>query len=348
MGQTFVDFRRWIKKGLGFFICMFVFCYFVVAQGAAFSWDFSDCEIKDILFAVSIDTGISIVPDDTVSGKGDFKFAGGDFNLAFESFLKRNRLFVKRDGVVWTVSRILVSKENDSFSVEAYDLLPVQIIEKLSKVMDKVVTFETLPVQRISVCFRNVSEDVLMECFAKRFGVYDVMQEEAGYHFVKKNDVQNANRLQSDLFSEMVKIEVLKDSCDENHGYGTIFVDVEDARLSVVLNELFDQIFSEKKSFCFLSDADCKIQRSVFIGSDFEDTLHILCAQCGFDFVQENGVYYFFSNSSIREELVSGKRIWCKITLRFTKSQDFLTFVLSELAKLKQLCFQMNILFYAL
>ena len=88
MRLTFVKFLRRSKKGLGLFMFVLVFCHFAVAQGAVLSWDFSDCEIKDILFAVSVDTGISIVPDDTVSGKGDLKFAGGDFNLAFEAFLK--------------------------------------------------------------------------------------------------------------------------------------------------------------------------------------------------------------------------------------------------------------------
>ena len=108
-----------MKKGLVILTGVFCFCYFVVAQGAAFSWDFEDCEIKDILFAVSMDTGISIVPDDTVSGKGDLKFAGGDFDRAFEAFLKTNRLFVKRDSNVWTVSRIQVSVEDGMFSLEA-------------------------------------------------------------------------------------------------------------------------------------------------------------------------------------------------------------------------------------
>ena len=100
-----------IKRGLMILEVALVFCHFAVAQGAVYSWDFSDCEIKDILFAVSMDAGISIVPDDTVSGKGDLKFAGGDFDLAFEAFLRTNRLFVKRDGGVWTVSRLCVSVE---------------------------------------------------------------------------------------------------------------------------------------------------------------------------------------------------------------------------------------------
>ena len=301
-----------------------------------YSWDFTDCEIKDILFAVSVDTGISIVPDDTVSGKGDLKFAGGSFDLAFEAFLKANRLFVERKDGVWTVSRCHVSVENGCYFFEAYDLLPVQIVEKLSCVMDRVVTYETLPAQRISVCFRGVSEVVLMECLARRFGVYSVEKDAAGYHFVKNNLAQKGGGFAEQRpgnFSEMVKIEMLED--------GVISVDVEDCLFSVVVDTLFSDslIFvddsSYKNYFCMLSDADCKIQRSVFAGLNFDDTLRILCAQCGYDFVLENGIYYIFNNAQSKAELVSGKRSWRKFTLRFIKSQDFLTFIFKRVGKLE-------------
>ena len=336
MRQSFVSFWNRIKKGLMMTCVALVVCHFAVAQTTGYSWDFSDCEIKDILFAVSVDTGISIVPDDTVSGKGDLKFAGGDFDLAFEAFLKANRLFVRKEGNVWTVSRICVSVENGCFSLEAYDLLPVQIVEKLSEVMNGVVTFDSLPAQRISVHFKGLSENVLLESLAKRFGSYSLEQNASGYHFVKKNEVRR-----NEGFSGMVRIECIGD--------GAFSVDVEDCRFSVVLNQLFSVVEhinpSEigdllqntpfKKSFCLLSDADIKIQRSVFIGLDFEDTLSLLCAQCGFDFVAENGIYYIFSNPETRVELVNGKRRWRKYTLQFTKSQDFFSFISKRVGKLE-------------
>ncbi len=314
--RRFVAILRRMKKGLGILVVMQIFCHFAVAQGAAYCWDFADCEIKDILFAVSVDTGISIVPDDTVSGKGELKFAGGDFDRAFEAFLKSNRLFVEKDSEVWTVSRIRVFEQEGLYTLEAYDLLPVQIMEKLSVVMDKVLTYETLPTQRISVCFKGVGEALLMDCLAKRFGVYDVQSEDSGYHFVKRA-MQRA-----EAFSGMAKIEMLED--------GAVFVDVEDCSFSAVMNSLF-----KGKSFCLLSDADCRIQRSVFVGSDFNDALGLLCAQCGFDFIVEKGIYYIFASPEVRSELVSGKRSWRKFTLCFTKSQDFLTFVYKRVGKLE-------------
>lgn len=319
--------KRQIKRGLMILEVALVFCHFAVAQGAVYSWDFSDCEIKDILFAVSVDTGISIVPDDTVSGKGDLKFAGGDFDLAFEAFLKTNRLFVERKGGVWTVSRCRVAFENGRYSLEAYDLLPVQIVEKLSMVMDKAVTYESLPAQRISVCFRGVDEALLMDCLAKRFGIYSVEKDEALYHFVKNNNVQTDAGYygrRAEKFSGMMNIEMLEDGC--------FSVDVEECMFSVVMDTL---MHSAGKDFCLLSDSGCRLQRSVFVGSNFEETLEILCAQCGFDFIVENGIYYIFENSQARNELVSGKRDWRKFTLSFTKSQDFLTFIFKRVGKLE-------------
>ena len=340
MRRAFVDFSGWMKKGLMVLEVALFFCHFAVAQGAVYSWDFSDCEIKDILFAVSVDTGISIVPDDTVSGKGDLKFAGGDFDLAFEAFLKTNRLFVERNGSVWTVSRCHVAVENGCFSLEAYDLLPVQIVEKLSLVMDKVVTYESLPAQRISVCFRGVDETLLMDCLAKRFGLYGVERDAVGYHFVRNSNVRVSQDLarRAGNFSGMANVEVLEN--------GSVFVDVENCSFSVVLEKMFD-LFSvvddvnsplkSLKNFCLLSDAEYKIQRSVFCGKDFEDALEILCAQCGFAYVTENGIFYIFASADARSQLVSGKRSWRKFTLRFTKSQDFLTFVYKRLGKLEAL-----------
>ena len=319
--------KRQIKRGLMILEVALVFCHFAVAQGAVYSWDFSDCEIKDILFAVSVDTGISIVPDDTVSGKGDLKFAGGDFDLAFEAFLKTNRLFVERKGGVWTVSRCRVAFEDGRYFLEAYDLLPVQIVEKLSMVMDKAVTYESLPAQRISVCFRGVDEDLLMDCLAKRFGIYSVEKDEALYHFVKNNNVQTDAGYygrRAEKFSGMMNIEMLEDGC--------FSVDVEECMFSVVMDTL---MHSAGKDFCLLSDSGCRLQRSVFVGSNFEETLEILCAQCGFDFIVENGIYYIFENSQARNELVSGKRDWRKFTLCFTKSQDFLTFIFKRVGKLE-------------
>lgn len=334
MRRTIFALGKRIKRILIFLALNVAFFYFAVAEETIFSWDFSDCEIKDILFAVSVDTGISIVPDDTVSGKGDLKFAGSDFDLAFDAFLKSNRLFVRKENSVWTVSRIRMESESGVYTLEAFDLSPVQIVEKLSEVMDCVVTFDTLPSGRISVHFKELDAVALMESLAKRFGGFEARRDEAGFHFAKKNEV-----LKTAYASGSVKIELLRE--------GGFFVDVTDCKFSTVLERLFledssifvnhvnHSNFSNSKSFCLLNDAEGKIQRSVFVGLDFKDTLTKLCAQCGYDFTVEDGIYYIFASPSSKAELLSGKRAWKKFSLRFTKSQDFLTFIFKRIGKLE-------------
>ena len=116
-----------------------VLCGFVMiplwAQVQKYSWDFSDCEIRDILFAVSLDTGFSIVADDTVKGTGTFKFVGDDFEKAFDSFLATSRLYVSKNDGLWTVSRCRVEVENDLISLDVFDLSPSQILDKISVVV---------------------------------------------------------------------------------------------------------------------------------------------------------------------------------------------------------------------
>ena len=326
MGRTVVFLEK-IKKGLICFMLGSSLCYFAVAQGRTFSWDFSDCELKDILFAVSMDTGISIVPDDTVSGKGDLKFSGSNFDAAFESFLRANRLFVKRESAVWTVSRILVSEEDGLFSLEAYDLSPVQIVEKISEVMDCVVTFETLPALKISVHFKGVSKAVMMDSLAKRFGDYTVALNESGYHFSKKNEP-------SGVYGKGYSYGRVK---VESEADGKIRVDVEDSVFSDVIGRLFElkEPHGRIGSYCLLGNADVKLQRSVFVGSDFTDVLSKLCSQFGYAFILSDDVYYIFSDSSSRDELISGKRLWQKFSLQFTKSQDFFSILSKMFPKLE-------------
>ena len=85
----------------------FIFYVFPFFAKANYTWNFADCQITDILFSLSVDLGFSIVADDTVSGRGDFKFSGSDFELAFDAFLDSCRLYVKKEADVWIVTKIL-------------------------------------------------------------------------------------------------------------------------------------------------------------------------------------------------------------------------------------------------
>ena len=159
------------------------FCFFVLflgilwGQNQKYSWDFSDCDIKDILFAVSLDTGISIVADDTVSGTGSFRFVGNDFEVGFDSFMNSSRLYVNKNDDFWVVSKCKITESENGFSLDAYDLTPFQILEKLSKVLKNPITYDSLPSNVLNIHFKDLSEEKLLEkelCFLKHVHHLDV------------------------------------------------------------------------------------------------------------------------------------------------------------------------------
>ena len=150
-----------MKKFYQFFCLIFLSAN--LAAGNFYSWDFDSCELKDILFMIATDTGISISADDTVTGRGSLKFSGSDFNVAFESFLEENRLFVTKTDSRWVVSRFYLTITDHKYSLDVCDLLPVQIMEKLSLNLNEVINYEQLPAVKLSMHFRNVSKRDLLE-----------------------------------------------------------------------------------------------------------------------------------------------------------------------------------------
>lgn len=315
--------RNHCKRFLITFLVVFCFNSLAVAQKQYYSWDFSDCELKDILYAVSLDTGISIVPDDTVSGKGDFKFAGKDFYAAFDAFLNCSRLYVQKGEKLWTVSRFSLRKENGFYYVGAYDLTSVQIVEKISAAIDKVITFDSLPGQRMSLHFRGVDEITLMDSLCKRFGNYEIVKNEKGFHFIKKNETKKLE------LSDGFNIVDMKDN--------DFLIDVKNCFLSEVLEKLFEleKTIGNEKNFCLLANGDVKIQRAVFREADLTATLKNLCWQSGFSFVQDENIYYFFPDGNAKNSLLNGNKEWIKISLNYIKTQDFLPLIYKRIGKLE-------------
>jgi len=312
-----------IKRLLFLVLAAVCFNSLAVAQKQYYNWDFSDCELKELLFAISLETGISIVPDDTVSGKGDLKFAGKDFEAAFETFLTGNRLYVQKAEKVWTVSKFNSVVENGFYTVDAYDLTPMQIIEKLSGVLDMVITFDVLPGQKMSVHFRNVDEITLIESLCRRFGNYEVLRNGSGVHISKKTDAKKL-----DLVDGFNVVEMCGDAFS---------IDVRNCYFEEVIEKLFELGKQEgiEKKFCLLGNGEVKISRVVYLSAEFNDILEKVCWQTGFSYVQEKDVYYIFLDSNSKENLLSGKRTWKRFSLDYTTPQDFIPIIYKRLGKIE-------------
>ena len=297
-----------------------------VAAGSVYSWDFSDCSIRDILYVVSLDTGISIVCDDTVNGKADFRFTGKDFETAFDSFLKGARLYVLKEDDLWTVSRFRLVEQNGLFSLDVCDLSMEQIVEKLSLLLGHALTYEVLPAGMMNVHFKGLNEFELLQSLCLRLNGYSLEKKDSGFHFAKKSVAVNAGG------SGFGNVDV---HFNED---GTVWVDVRDSRAGDVLEALFglngiidaggmtaDGMTAGGSGFCVLAGSDVKITRSFFVGKNFEDALQKVCAQSGLDVIRSDGVFYVVSNAGAREKLVTGNKNWYKVKLAYTKADKFVS-----------------------
>jgi hypothetical protein len=294
-----------------------VFCLAVFADskknaaGSVYSWDFSDCSIRDILYVVSLDTGISIVSDDTVIGKADFRFTGKDFETAFDSFLNSARLYVSKEDDVWTVSRFRIVEQNGLFCLDVCDLSAEQIVEKLSLFLKVALTYEVLPAGTMSVHFKGLDEFGLLQSVCLRLSGCVLEKTDAGYHIAKRSVTSGAG-------------SVGFGNVDVHSGEGeTICVDVRDSRAGDVLEALFE--LNDDVGFCMLAGSEVKLSRSCFVGKNFVDALERICAQCGLRVVLSDGVFYVVSDSGARDKLVEGNKNWYKVCLEYTKADVFVS-----------------------
>lgn len=310
-----------MKNGLksfcsGFFLVLL--CQSLLVADEYFAWDFENVPVKDILYSVSLDTGISIVADDTVEGTSDLKFAGKNFEDAFECFLLRSRLYSEKKDGLWIVSKFRFVEHEGLISVDAYDMSASQILEKLSLKMESILVFDMLPSQKLSVHFKELSPDDLMESLASRFGNYTAVKFDNGYQFCKKVEMKKL-----DVSGGYVNIE-------KENGYWK--VDVKDSRFSEVIEKIFDV---ENHEFCWLCDNDVLVKRTVFCAESLELLLERICLQNGYECIQNENVFYLLNSSDKKEDFVNGKRNWNKFNLLFSDAKDILPVILTRFGKLE-------------
>lgn len=319
-----------MKRLVGvFFLCvMGLFrnnCLF--ANGNFFSWDFSMCELEEIIYAVSLDTGLSIVADDTVKGKASFKFAGHDFEKAFESFLESERLYAEKKDGIWFVSRFRFIQEDGVYMLDAYDLFPWQIIEKLSQRMETSITFDTLPSNSINIHLKGNSEIEILRKIEKFFYGIELIEENNSVHFRKKT-----SSLRSEDYIEDTCVFLERDD-------GSYYVDVKNVKVNEALEKFFETA-KEKGSeykYCFLVAAEGKIARSSFTARDFDDCLMKLCNQNGLKAINKDGIFYITNDSGIKKKLISEKVDWYKIELNHIKASDFIEVINKRFGKIENI-----------
>ena len=298
--------RRILATVFGFLLCVSWLPVF-----ASESYEFADRDIHEILYALSLYTGLSISADDTVSGKADFRFTGENFDDSFGAFLLQARLYVEKGENRWTVSRVKVQKNNNLFSLDAFDVTPMQLFEKIAIATGFCVTYDALPNVKVSLHTGFCTVDEIVKRITGLCMGFSIEKDgEKSFH------VARVNQSQKELSGGKASVTCLD---------GVWYVDVQNVPLSVAAEKLFEM---GEKQFCYVLSNEQKITRACFKEHEFDEVLHLLCLQAGAESKQQNGVYYLVPSKNKNQFIQNGKT-WQKCSLKFIKP----SFAVSLLSK---------------
>jgi hypothetical protein len=317
-----------------------MFCSSLIAQtggsGPQISFEFIDQKIQDILFSFSAYARISIIADDTVNGAASFQFIGSDFEQAFDSFLYINRLYVEKRPDLWLVTRIFISADNTgALLVDALDVTPTQLLEKLSQKTGGTILRDILPSAKLSLHFKVPSLSDAVELVMKPFPDYTVDSNDS-YIQVKKPSLEQFTP------SPMVNLG----SIDLNESGGIYDVSIENTRLGDILEKLF---LTAKRDYISFIRSDQIIDRIKFSGKSFAETLSMILYQGNGEYSEINNVWYIFpiQQSDILTRLKNDDKAWRRFNIQYSSINDFIPFIQNRFPSIQTIYLSNSSNFYA-
>ena len=298
------------------------------------SFDFVDQQIREILYAFSIYSGISIIGDDTTSGKASFQYNGAGFDQAFDSFLLANRLFAEKDADVWIVSRIKITQDKNKITLDSFDATAAQLFDKLSRKTNVAIIADVLPSALISLHIEATDTAEAAELIIKPFNEYTA--EPAGnYIQIKKNQTApfpavtaNAGRI----------------NINENNGLYE--VSVEQSRIGNVLDQLFQKANFEYVSFL---RNDQIMEKIKFTGKKFSDTLALILEQSGGEYREIGSMYYIFplQQAEIINNIKNEGKSWRSFNTKYRQVSEILSLLQARFGGLQIISLSDNYSFQA-
>lgn len=296
-----------MKKIFALLAGMLIFCSSIFSQSAMEGFEFLNRDISEIFYSISLYRGIAIVGDDTVSGKATFRFAGEDFDSAFNSFLKAQRLYVEKSEKTWTVSKVLFTPDDSGgYFLDASDIRPVSLVDKISQKFQCEITFDSLSENPVTLHTSGNNPMDFVDAVTRVFGKEYYAESNDGHFRINKVSSQKKS-----YSAEREMVTVRKyDENDSEH----FLVDVQDASAGVTLEELFS---AAGREFIFACDTSFRIKRVLFSGKDFEDTLRLICSNCSLEAMESDGIIYILPDSSVGSSLSDTGKTWQKHSLSY-------------------------------
>jgi hypothetical protein len=318
--------KSFARLGIAVLLCFASHTAFGQSRGTPVRFEFVDQNIGDILYVFSTFARVSIVADDTVSGRATFQFSGDLFEEAFDAFLLINRLYVEKTPTLWIVSRARVQTGDGKITLDALDATPAQMLDKLSQKMNVTVIRDTLPSVPLSIHLESESLNEIVSLIMKPFSEYAVTEEDS-YLYVRRTPVPQ--RMPD--FPETGIVTVRESG-------GLFDVEIERARLGDALERLF---FAAQKEYASFIPPDTPVTRVKTAGKSFEEALALVLQQGNGEYAEVNNFWYLFplAQPEVVRRLRDGQKTWRRFTLKYHTADEVLPLLQNRFAGHQTLAF---------
>jgi type II secretory pathway component GspD/PulD (secretin) len=278
------------------------------------SMDFRNQNIVDILMVLAEASGTSIIPDETVEGTASFHFTDSDFEESLNLFLSSYKLYYRREGNVFRVSRIesLYDERTGLMRLHADDVDAEYLIKALARTINTTILYDPLPHLTISVDMENLEPPQALGILIQRLSGYTLETEEAHYYIRRLEESPQNRRLPGKTITRI------------GDAYS---ISLENARFLELIPELFK---TAEKEYSLLTKADSILEHLYFSNKDFEGILRIILEQGNADYVVSNDIYYIVELQ--RRDILRKLRETQVISLNHISAPDLPSLLPAELA----------------
>ena len=299
------------------FVFLFVFLFsvnFVFSQNIK-SMEFHNQNITDILLVLAEASGVSIIPDETVTGKASFYFSESSIDEALDRFLSTYKLYYEKKNNYIAVSKIKISYDKNTAlaSVKADNLNLESVLRKLSDKIGKTILYDTLPSSVITLDIENLPVSDILEICIKKYPDYAVEATDS-YYYVKRNVEKQASSKSSG-----------SNSLKKN---GSLYsINLDKGRFLEIITKLFNL---EQVEYSLFVQADTQLENLYFTDKDFTTMLSLLLEHGNADYIEKNGIYYILD---LQKKGIASKLKDTEIlSLKWISAQDVTVLIPSELA----------------
>ena len=280
--------------------------------------EFRNQQITDILLALAEMSGTSIIPDETVKGTASYYFAQTNFDTAFQTFLESNKLYHKKEGNIYHVSRIHTKYDPtlNLVTMDAEDVELLYLLNAASRSMGKTVLHDTLPSQPLTIHANKIAPEILLEILIKKFSTY-ILEVNEDYYYIKRIEIKT-ERPGTRATSDRLTIQREGD---------VYFLTVEKEKFSEIIKSLFQKAELE---YSMLVKRDENLDNLKFKNKEFHQLLRLVLEQANADYKRIGEIYYIFEIS--QNDVLKKLKSTVHIPLMYLAAQELIKLFPPELA----------------